>query len=237
MKRRYRVSLNDVWGNETDGFYVNDVERYKEIEADISKMSKDKMIEIFASEFCDMNSSYAQNFDFEFSDDSFFCIWSEIGEPVISVTRVEFTIQQLAEQLFRKLKNDTRDNGDTFYFLVDDSPAWMRDVIREVHGSKFPDDTVYQMINRVAGHIADCDYEAISDIEDSLLEIEVDIYTHDLTKWLHTRLDHIHYIDEVIENGYPFNSGFDLLQQAQQAQIHEVGHSLIYALVKVQPTV
>jgi hypothetical protein len=138
------------------------------------------------------------------------------------------TVQTLAKQLSESLIQDKRNDGQPFVKLADNSPAWMTDVIRSVHGDKLPDDTTYSLIERCATAIADGD-----DPQESVDEIEADSYTNDLTAWLHARADHVYYLTQALEDFQP-KDGFQLLAMAQQIQIAEVGSALIAELERIE---
>lgn len=145
------------------------------------------------------------------------------------------TVQSLASDLSAAFEHDKRNDGKEFTKLREGSPAWMTDVIHEVHGDKLPDDTVYAFIQRCAGAIHDYS-SSIEDhevAEQAVDEIEPDPYTADLTAWLNARVDHEYYLTEVLEEfGGDIKDGFQLLMAAQQKQIQEVGYALISALEK-----
>lgn len=142
------------------------------------------------------------------------------------------SIQELAKQLSDALVTDKRNNGAEFVRLKDNSPAWMTGVIRAVHGDKLPDDTVYQFIEKCCDAIADSEEEP----QDAICQIEPDIYTHDLTAWLHARVDHTEYVNQVIEEGFDkdVHTICDLLTMAQAQQIQEIGFALISALETIE---
>lgn len=139
-------------------------------------------------------------------------------------------VKTLATQLGAAFDHRTRDNGDAFVCLKDDSPEWMTTIIRIAHEDKLPDDTVYTLIERCADAIADADNpsEAIS-------ELEPDSYTHELTAWLNSRVDHVYYLTQALQECEP-KDGFQALAIAQQLQIHEVGEALIVALTNFADT-
>jgi hypothetical protein len=67
------------------------------------------------------------------------------------------TIPELAKQLSDAFVTNKRSDGAEFVHLADNSPQWMTDVIRAVHGDKLPDDTTYPFIERSANALADSD--------------------------------------------------------------------------------
>jgi hypothetical protein len=138
------------------------------------------------------------------------------------------SIQKLAEQLSAAFETNKRNDGNEFVSLKDGSPEWMTDVIRSAHGNKLPDDTTYKFIERAADALADSDEQ--SDPYEVIQEIEADIYTSDLTAWLHARVDHVFYLNEVLEECSGISDGAQLLMAAQKKQIDEVGYALVSAL-------
>jgi len=139
-----------------------------------------------------------------------------------------YQVKDLAEKLGQALTTDKRDNGSEFVHLKDNAPAWMTEVIRSVHGEKLPDDTTYAFVSKCADAISEHD-----DPNDAITEIEPDIYTQDLTAWLHSRADHVYYLTEVLEES-EVKDGFQLLAAAQQKQIQEIGFALVSALENVE---
>ncbi len=141
------------------------------------------------------------------------------------------TVHSLAVKLSEAFQTQKRSDGHEFVSLKDASPAWMTGVVRSVHGDKLPDDTVYGMIERCVDALTDANEDA--DLYEVIQEIESDIYTTDLTAWLHARVDHVYYLTEVLEEGTGITDGFQLLAVAQQKQLHEVGYALVSALEDV----
>ena len=139
-----------------------------------------------------------------------------------------YQVKALAEHLSKALIANSR-NGSEVILLKDNSPQWMTDVIRTVHGEKLPDDTTYAFISKCADAIAD----AADDLNDAITAIEPDVYTHNLTAWLNARVDHVYYLTEVLEES-EIKDGFQLLAAAQQKQIQEIGFALISALKNVE---
>lgn len=144
------------------------------------------------------------------------------------------TIQSLADEMSNALVTKERTNGQKFVHLADGSPAWMTEVIRAVHQDKLPDDTTYSMIEDCLVELAGLDADAsIDDAHEAIQQIDADVYTSNLTGWLHARTDHIFYLTQALEDFGPFTNGSDLLMAAQKIQIDEVGGLLIQELEKV----
>ena len=141
------------------------------------------------------------------------------------------TIRELAEQLSEALVTDTRNDGTKFIKRKDGSPQWMQDVIFKAHQDKLPDDHTYEAIDRILSHILDCTDKTATrdDMQEALYEIEADVYTSDLTEWLHSDCSNVYYLDEVMKEGSP-EDGFQLLAMAQHRWLEEIGNVLVDAL-------
>jgi trans-aconitate methyltransferase len=139
------------------------------------------------------------------------------------------TVSELAGELSNALESKTRDSGATFLCLAKDSPQWMTDVIRKVHGDKLPDDTTYDFIKRAACQLADVQEDDPDACTEAIESMESDVYTNDLTGWLHARVDHVYFLTQALEEFEP-KDGFFALQQAQNIHIREVGHALLAEL-------
>lgn len=143
------------------------------------------------------------------------------------------TIQSLAVELSAALETRKRNDGKAFTCLADGAPQWMTDVIRAIHDDKLPDDTTYGLIQRCADALAELDADASeSDASDTIADLESDVYTNDLTAWLHARADHVYYLTQAMQDYTP-SDGFELLSVAQKIQIDEVGCALVYQLSKL----
>lgn len=141
------------------------------------------------------------------------------------------TVKELASELQQAFVTSKRNDGAEYVHLKDGSPDWMTEVIRDVHGDKLPDDTVYSLISRCVDAIAD----GGDDPQESLDDIEPATYTNDLTAWLHARNDHVYYLTEALEES-EFKDGFALLSYALSIQIREIGGALLAALENVTDT-
>jgi len=135
-----------------------------------------------------------------------------------------------AQEMSEAFETRERDNGDKFRVLKNGSPEWMTEIVHTVHGDALPDDTIYRFIEMTVDAIADCDPDATEDdIQERLYEIEPDVYTSDLTEWLHARNDHVYYLTEALEEFNP-RDGFQALSMAQANQIKEVAFDTLSAL-------
>lgn len=134
------------------------------------------------------------------------------------------TIQDLAREMLSQIEKRTRDNGETFVALKDDRAEWMRDIAHAACADMLPDDHRYSFIVEALNAIAEGDEHGD--------EIEADIYTHDLTAWLHSRADRAGYCDLACEDGFVSADAptLDRLQAGQLCEKREVHDLVLHSL-------
>ena len=141
------------------------------------------------------------------------------------------TVSELLNELAGNLETRTRNSGEKFVCLKDNSPDWMTDVMHKAHGDRMPDDDVYSRIYDIVNHMSTGydDIKTIDDAKEALMEIEPDIYTSELTAWLNSRNDNVYYLTEALEESGT-KDGFQLLSYAQHLYIIEIGENLLSAI-------
>ena len=146
----------------------------------------------------------------------------------------EQKVLKLAVKMERYFISNKRNDG-TKFCCCKDNPQWVTDIIHNVHGNKLPDDTVYKFIWDVLSVLIELNFDTVTedDLQEAIYTMESDIYTYDLTKWLHAREDHVYYLTQILEECADIKDGFQLLTWAQKAQIEEVGTALINAFVEI----
>lgn len=143
------------------------------------------------------------------------------------------TIQKLAQEIVNQFTSSTRDNGETFYHLIDGSPEWMTDVIHEAHGNTLPDDTVYEFVRDAVYALAEADEDAdTEELREAIYELEPEYRNYHLLQWAARWSEYIdqaisEFGAQTIESSSDF---FTLLQSAQKCQIDEIGNAVINAL-------
>ncbi|HLJ95418.1 MAG TPA: hypothetical protein VKU02_19735 [Gemmataceae bacterium] len=138
------------------------------------------------------------------------------------------TLQTLAEQMSAAFETGTRPaTGETFSKLKADAPQWMTTVCREAHDDArlLPDDWRYSFIEQAVDALANHD-----DADDARCSLEPDIYTADLTAWLHSSNSRVYYLGEAMESYGSFRDGFQLLAAAQILEKEEVFQQVVTAL-------
>ena len=144
------------------------------------------------------------------------------------------TIVTLAKELQKQMTTSERNDGTKYYHLKKNHPEWMQEVVHGVHGDKLPDDTTYKFIDDALDIVCELENDATEDdIQEAIFErTEPDIYTNDLTAWLHARNDHVYYLTEVLEK-MDIKDGFQALSAAQAKHKEEVALDLVNELEKL----
>lgn len=135
------------------------------------------------------------------------------------------TIMCIAEEMYNNMEYAKRTNGDKYIKCIKDI-EWQKDIIHKAHGDRLPDDDIYERIYNILGVFMEC--ESGEDAQDKIYEIEPDVYTSDLTKWLHDHNENVYYLTEAMEeSGGDIKDGFQLLTIAQGKYIQEISSALI----------
>jgi hypothetical protein len=142
------------------------------------------------------------------------------------------TIQALAAHMSQAFETAVRPtSGEKFRRLKDDAPGWMTTVCRKAHDDAriLPDDWRYAFIEDAVDALA-----AYGDPDDARDSLEPDIYTSDLTAWLHSRNSRVYYLSEALTEYGPFRDGFQLLAATQMIEKEEVFQQVVDALAEVK---
>jgi hypothetical protein len=124
------------------------------------------------------------------------------------------TIQELATEASRWFTRDKRNDGQEYVHLKDGRPDWLQDLCHEAHGDMMPDDWRYEFIENAIDALAEND-----DPDD--INLEADIYTHDLTTWLGSRADRFAYCEDAVKEYGLDTENFSMLDLLQQGQLME----------------
>jgi hypothetical protein len=137
------------------------------------------------------------------------------------------TLQSLAQEMSEAFEGDTRTNGETFRKLREGSPEWMTTICRRAHDEAklLPDDWRYAFIEEAVDALAEHD-----DTDEALASLEPDIYTGELTAWLHSLNSRVYYLGEALTECGSFRDGFELLAAAQMIEKEEVFQQVVTSL-------
>jgi len=113
-------------------------------------------------------------------------------------------------------ENKTRDNGESFYCLTDNAPDELRDLIRELHGDRLPNDWVYT----TAYHLF-LDIDSNTD-EDELFELADNLVDNSYSVLLLWLADWHAYVDDSVATNV-----FNMIQSAQQTMIMNMAQQVL----------
>lgn len=125
---------------------------------------------------------------------------------------------------FKQLK---RSDGKHFITVTDDAPVELKNFIHCVHSVYFfkclPNDWIYSIIQRA---FEELHLDSLQDIN-----IEADIYNHDLAYWFYNNCNQYahEYCNEWLEDCYYKDLNIDMIEIIRKAQ--EVAKIRIYCLV------
>jgi len=135
-------------------------------------------------------------------------------------------LQERAAQLAKYLvTNNTPGERQGIVVKADDAPEWVADVVRAVHGDTFPDDWTYKAIKEAADAIEEEGEEA---------EVEADIYTSDLLKWLADFPGALDMCDEATSDYGQRDSLIESIRQGQYYAYRTIVQETITALQDVE---
>ena len=120
----------------------------------------------------------------------------------------------------------------TEWFLRDDSPQWVKDLVYTAHksGEILPDDYRYRFAVQALEVIAD-QPEAGLEPAELTCEIEPDVYNADLIKWLGSHYIRAGYVNEAVQEfGWPDEGIMTAIRWGQRLEIEEVFHLVANAL-------
>lgn len=141
------------------------------------------------------------------------------------------TIAREARNFFEQAKRP--DDGE-FWRTKDilTTPEWVQRLVREAHGDRLPNDWTYKAIVEVLDAIEDFEHygDSLDDARHEIVDGLVDIYTADLTGWLHENVYNVYYLNEAIDRFGPVDDGFRLLSMAQFVAYDEIFSDVLTAL-------
>ncbi len=123
-----------------------------------------------------------------------------------------------AGEFVNYFKRMIRDGGQQeIYILEDHAPSDLEELIQNAHGDFLPDDFRYETIYSALLAFWDCN----SDLDE--VNLEADIYNHDLINWLSSSLKRINYCDGAqLEFGIEKVDVITLISYGQQIEKDEI---------------
>jgi len=129
------------------------------------------------------------------------------------------TIQSVAQEILNNMEEATRNDGSKYIRTIKDI-EWQKEIIFKAHQDRLPSDYIYEFIQDALYAIVDAEDNEEA-IEEAIYGIEADVYTSDLTRWLHSNNHNVYYLTEALEE-FEIKDGFQALAIAQQKQKQEV---------------
>jgi len=135
----------------------------------------------------------------------------------------ETDLQKLAEYALKffqsKKRREARDDDDIYYFMAERIPKWIYDMVYAVHedGRWIHDDHKYLYIIDALNYLSEGNNPETP-------ELEADVYTSDLIKWLGSHNFRTIYVDDAVKlHGWDEQAGIEgALAWGQIAEREEV---------------
>ncbi|HUM42868.1 MAG TPA: hypothetical protein PKI14_07970 [Fervidobacterium sp.] len=124
------------------------------------------------------------------------------------------TIQKLAEEW---LEWFVWDKDREIYYLKENAPYELLEVVRMAHGDMLPDNYKYEFIVEALEAIADYDGDE-DDIEELADDLEADCYDSDLLEWLNSHSIRTWYVDKAVEE---MGHGGGIMEDIAMGQVEE----------------
>lgn len=143
--------------------------------------------------------------------------------------------KQFLKEYYNYFERKTRDNGSEFFCLKDNTPDEIKELNMRIHNTDImPDDFRYNTIHSLLSNSIDYlrDDETLEDLRDDgrldeIIDGSIDIYIHDLNKWLSSNLNRSSYVDQANDElGQPETLTRQLMQ-GQYIEISEIAHRMI----------
>src|SRR6056297_940996 len=151
---------------------------------------------------------------FIYTDEQEAELMQDIDEEKAELEEEENKPLSKIERMYYDMQLKARDNGSKFYVYNGDE---FQKLIYKCHMDLFPDDYIYQFIHNILSDLLDAEAETLEDAEEVIYSIEPEIYTANLTAWLHSNNSRIYYLTEALEE-YQCQDGFEALSLAQMIE-------------------
>ena len=142
----------------------------------------------------------------------------------------EITLQQLAREAAACFTTKQRPEGDSFVGLLDGSPDWVSELVRDAHGDMLPDDWRYASIESALDWIADANDPVDEQYE--WADGNMDVYNRGRLAWLASYASRPSYCDDATSEmgDYAPNGILDRIGLGQHQESCEVFASVLHSL-------
>ena len=118
----------------------------------------------------------------------------DIYTPDEKAQDTEITLQQLAREAAACFTTEQRPEGDSFVGLLDGSPDWVSELVRDAHGDMLPDHWRYASIESALDWIADANDPVDEQYE--WADGNMDVYNRGRLAWLASYASRPSYCDD-----------------------------------------
>jgi len=137
------------------------------------------------------------------------------------------------EQKTRKLKEGKEEHFIVFRAeAIEAETPYYRKLSDIIHKYQGDQDTAYQQIFSCLTWLEEnCEDKSIDELQDIMseaIDVEVDVYTSNLTEWLNRSNNNVYYLSQALEE-FAEKDGFKALAQAQYLAIQEIWNE-VFAL-------
>lgn len=131
-------------------------------------------------------------------------------------------LTQFVEELANSFQVKERDDGQEFYCTKDDAPDYVTELCRHVHDGMMPDDYRYEFLVDALNGIDEqlCSVDSLDDL-DRYYNIDANVYTVELLRWLASNIRRTEYVDECLQE-FEHTETSALLMHAQELEQLEV---------------
>lgn len=141
-------------------------------------------------------------------------------------------IEKTANTYLACFESNTREaTGKVFYYLPNNAPQELLEAVRNAHGEKLPSDWIYETFVNLLQKVTEYTIENIDQLREYAHEIvdgSVDIYTHELTLWLHEEQALEHLSQVMASHSYSEEDGaWQVLAATQYSAIDEIMQHVI----------
>lgn len=114
------------------------------------------------------------------------------------------SIQTLAQEVLNHLEHGTRDGGESYIYLKSAKAGWQQDLVQDAHNDMMPDDFkylfVWDVLNNIVDHEDGTPLCTFQDLLNEWADSDIDVYTHDLIKWMGSNLTRLGYCDDAAKD-------------------------------------
>lgn len=139
------------------------------------------------------------------------------------------TIKDLVDEMYEAFKQARRADDESYWRLRNGSPEWISDIIYAALGDRWADDWRYEFIVSALCLWHDSECASEEEMRELINEIEPDVYTSALTRWLASDNTRAGYCDDFAQE-CGFTTTVDLLTGGQREERQETTDLLLEAL-------